>query len=231
MKNRSLTLLLLIVVLASLVACGQTAPQPTIAPTAVPTTAAPTSAPAATTAPTAAPAAATVLEVAGATVTKTLTLADIQALPSVEGWAGIKSSTGKITPPSQFKAVSLESLCALIGGLDPKMGINVVAKDGYAMTFSYDQLTTGGFTAFDPATGDEIKNPGKLTVAIAYSMDGQPIPDDTDGPVRLVILSDKMNQVTDGHWSVKWVRKVVLKPLAAITLRHQARPDEPPRRT
>ena len=33
------------------------------------------------------------------------------------------------------------------------------------------------------------------------------------GPLRLAIISPKNNQVTDGHWSVKWVTKIKVKPL------------------
>jgi hypothetical protein len=225
MKNRVFALMLLLIILTALVACGQATPAaPTAAPSAAPTSApavatiAPTQAPA-TKAPAAAPTVAsspsTTLEISNGTITKTLVLADLQKLPTIEGWAGIKSSTGKITPPSRFKGVSLAELSKVLGPVDPKMGVNVVAKDGYAMTFSYDQITTGAFTAFDPATGDELKDPGKLTVAVVYERDGGPIPDDTDGALRLAIVGEKQTQVTDGHWSVKWVRKVVLKPLAA----------------
>jgi DMSO/TMAO reductase YedYZ molybdopterin-dependent catalytic subunit len=60
----------------------------------------------------------TVLEIVGASETKTLTLAELQALPITEGYAGIKSSTGKITPPIPFKGVALKDLAQFIGGMD-----------------------------------------------------------------------------------------------------------------
>ncbi len=44
-------------------------------------------------------------------------------------------------------------------------------------------------------------------------MKAQPIPEDGEGPLRLAIISEKNNQVTDGHWSVKWITKIELKPL------------------
>ena len=82
----------------------------------------------------------------------------MKKLAVVTGEAGFKSSTGKITPPLPHRGVSLKTLAELVGPLDAKMGVNAVAKDGYAITFSYDQLTKGTFIAYDPATGDELKN-------------------------------------------------------------------------
>ena len=190
---------LIVLVSLALAACATA----TSAPTPVP--------------PTAAPAAAAsgdvVLTLVGAKDTKTLTLDDIKKLPATEGQAGIKSSTGKITPPAQFKGVLLTDLANLVGGLDPNMGIQLEAKDGYAMTYSADQIVNGNFIAYDPGTGDETKSAGKLQVLIAYEMEGKPLNADTDGTLRLAVISEKNNQVTDGHWAVKWVTKITMKPM------------------
>jgi DMSO/TMAO reductase YedYZ molybdopterin-dependent catalytic subunit len=102
---------------------------------------------------------------------------------------------------------------AQVGTLDESMGVNVVAEDGYAMTFSYDQLNQGDFIAYDPATGDEKKLEDQFQVILAYEHDGQPLDQDSDGTLRLAIISPKNNQVTDGHWSVKWVNRIEIKPL------------------
>ena len=45
-------------------------------------------------------------------------------------------------------------------------GLNLIAKDGYALTFSEDQLLNGAFIAYDPATGDELKSPPALTAIL-----------------------------------------------------------------
>jgi hypothetical protein len=168
-----------------------------------------------TTAPTVAPtkAATPALELVGAS-TKSFTLDEVKALPATEGFAGIKSSTGKITPPVKFKGVALDKLCEQVGSLGADQGINVVAKDGYAMTLSYDQITKGDFITYDPGTGDEVKIADPLKVVIAYEMDGKPLNEEMDGTFRLVVVSAKNNQVVDGHWSVKWVTQVVVKSLA-----------------
>lgn len=160
------------------------------------------------------PTASMVLKLQGPGGEKSLTLNDLKALPATEGWAGIKSSTGKITVPERFKGVALDELCKLVGGLDLNTGVSVVAKDGYAMTISNDQITKGDFIAYDPGTGDEIKAKDSLKVIIAYEKEGKPLPEDSEGTLRLVVVTPKNNQVVDGHWSVKWVNQIAVKSLA-----------------
>jgi len=154
-----------------------------------------------------------VLELVGPAETKGLSLNEIMLLGTTEGEAGIKSSTGKITLPAPFRGVSLKDLADLIGGLEPGMGINVLAEDGYGITFSYDQVNLGTFTAYDPATGEELESPLPLTAILAYEMDGKPLDPTSDGALRVVIVSPERNQITDGHWSVKWVAKIEVKSL------------------
>jgi len=153
------------------------------------------------------------LEIVGPTGTKSLTMAELLALPVTEGYAGIKSSTGKITPPVPFKGVALKDLAEFIGGMDGTTGFNVVAEDGYSITFSYDQIQNGSFIAYDTATGAELKNPVELTAILAYEADGKPFDAKQDGALRLAIISPEITQVTDGHWSVKWVNKLEVKSL------------------
>ncbi len=193
--------LLLLAIGLGLAAC---APQPEPAPleTAAP---APTEVPADPPAP--------VLEIVGPAQELSLTMEDLLALPATEGYAGIKSSTGKITPPVMFKGVALKDLADLIGGMDESTGFSVVAEDGYSITYSYDQIFNGSFIAYDPATGQELKNPVELTAILAYEADGQPLDPDQDGTLRLAIVSADLNQVTDGHWSVKWVNRLEVKNL------------------
>lgn len=203
-----LSILCLLLLTVSLMIAG-CAPVPAEAPPAPPEAVA-----SATEAPPAADAA-IVLEVVGPSGSKALTLEEFKQLGVIEGEAGFKSSTGRITPPVPHRGVSLLSLAELVGPLDPGMGVNAVAKDGYAITFSYDQLTKGAFIAYDPATGDELKEPGPLTAMLAFEREGKPLPADNDGTLRVVIISPKRDQVTDGHWAVKWVTKIEVKSLVA----------------
>ena len=155
------------------------------------------------------------LTITGPQGSKSLTLDDIKKMPAVAGQAGIKSSTGKITPPTLYKGVLLTDLVQLVGGLDSKTGVQLEAKDGYDMIFSSDQITQGNFVTYDPATGDEVKDAGKLQVLIAYEMAGKPLDPEQDGALKLVVISDKPDQITDGHWAVRFINKIDLKALAA----------------
>jgi len=75
------------------------------------------------------------------------------------------------------------------------------------------QLKSGDFLTYDMATGDEIDYDGTLQAMVAYEIDGKPIDPNADGPLRLAIVSAERNQVTDGHWWVKWLNKLAVKPV------------------
>ncbi|PKO05084.1 MAG: hypothetical protein CVU41_13670 [Chloroflexi bacterium HGW-Chloroflexi-3] len=154
-----------------------------------------------------------VLELIGPDGTISFTIADLKKLPASKGMAGIKSSTGKITLPNTFTGVALQDLADLMGGLDEFMGINIVAEDGYSISYSYDQIMNGNYIAYNPVSGDELKTHDPLSAIIAYEMNGEPLNVDMDGSLRLVIISEKDDQVTDGHWSIKWVNKVEVRPM------------------
>jgi DMSO/TMAO reductase YedYZ molybdopterin-dependent catalytic subunit len=154
-----------------------------------------------------------VLEVVGSSSNLSFTLDGLKTLPATEGQGGIKSSTGKITLPALYTGVALKDLVAALGEFDESMGVNVVAEDGYGITFSYEQVTNGAFIAYEPSTGDEIKSPDPVTVILAYARDGEALDPKQDGTLRLVIVSATNNQVTDGHWSVKWVNRLEIKSL------------------
>ena len=155
-----------------------------------------------------------VLTVKGEQGTRTFTMDQLKALPSYEGFAGIKSSTGVITPPSKYRGVPLTALAELVGGITKANGVTIVAKDGYGMTFSYQQVMENGFTTFDPATGEEEPADGDLTVLVAYEHEGVPI-DEDDGPLKLAIAQDTQAQVTEGHWAIKWLEGVSVTKASA----------------
>jgi len=140
----------------------------------------------------------------------TLTWEEIQAMPAYEGMGGLINSVGNVTPPAQYKGVPLEDLCGLVGGISEANSISVIASDGYAMTFSYDQIAAGNFDTYDPATGENAPFDGKLWAVVAYERNGELLPEEEDGVFRLAILgSPKM--VTDGHWWIKWVETIEVK--------------------
>ncbi|MGA2503886.1 MAG: molybdopterin-dependent oxidoreductase [Anaerolineales bacterium] len=156
----------------------------------------------------------TVLALVGPNGGHVYNLAQLKALPVTEGQGGIKSSTGQITIPEPFKGVALKDLVAALGvPFDSSMGVVITAEDGYSMTFSYDQIMNGAFTAYDPAMGNELITHDPLTAIIAYEHNGQPLNTAEEGTLRLVVVSANNDQVVDGHWSVKWVNKIEVKPV------------------
>ena len=135
---------------------------------------------------------------------------DIQELPSYEGPGGRISSVGHVTPPVTFKGVPVEDLCSLVGGFTEENSVQITAKDGYGMTFSYEQIVNGDYDTYDPSTGENQPYDGNLTTVVAYLEEGEPIPAEEDGPLRLAILGTN-KVVTDGHWWIKWVETIEVK--------------------
>ena len=60
----------------------------------------------------------------------------------------------------------------------------------------------------------------ELIAILAYETNGKPFDAKQDGILRLAIVSPDLNQVTDGHWSVKWVNKLEAKSLGEEWLLH-----------
>lgn len=181
---------------------------PPPAQTPIPPTAVSTEIPTATPEP-----APVVLTLDGPDGIQTFTMDELKDMPPTSGQAGMKSSTGKITVPAEYTGVLLAELAERVGELGPEMGVNVVANDGYAMTLSYDQVTNGTFITYDPSDGSEKVIDDPLQALVAYAVDGQPLDAKGEGILRMVIISDKNNQVTDGHWSVKWVERIEVRPI------------------
>jgi DMSO/TMAO reductase YedYZ molybdopterin-dependent catalytic subunit len=188
-------------------------PAATPTPTAAPPTATPVPPTATPVPPTATPttAPAPVLELVDLDGSaQGFSLADLQAMPVSTGQAGYKSSTGKIYSPWLYSGIALKELVTKFKAFDAGMGLSVEASDGYAITFSYEQIMNGDFIQYDPGTGDELKNPVPLTPILAYTANGEPLDPQKDGVLRLVIISDEPKQVTDGHWAVKFVSRLTL---------------------
>ncbi len=156
---------------------------------------------------------AVVLELEGPKGAMSFTMDELIALPSEEGYGGFVSSTGKVSPPVVFKGVSMLDLANMVSDYDATYGIELAAVDGYSMTFSYDQIANGGFITYDPGTGNEYEYTATLTPILAYMQDGQLLNPQTDGYLRLEVISGSRDQVVDGHWTVKWVNKLTVVPL------------------
>lgn len=141
-----------------------------------------------------------------------LRMSDLRTLPQMQGFGGVQRSTGTVTSRAVYRGVSLNDILPKIHTGSEAVSIQVEAEDGYAITFNSNQVKNGAFLAYDPQTGSEIRTED-LNAILAYEMDGKPLNNEKDGLLRLVIVSPKDTQVTDGHWWVKKVSKIIIKPL------------------
>ena len=150
------------------------------------------------------------LKISKGNTVETLTLAEIKAMPSIEDWGGKMRSTGDVEGIRQYKGVLLSDLCDLVGGLNPDIAVRVTARDGYSMTFSYNQVKQSDFVTYDAVSKNEMPHED-LDMILAYASDGEEMTFKQGGPLRMAILSSK-DLVTDGHWWIKWVEEIELVP-------------------
>jgi DMSO/TMAO reductase YedYZ molybdopterin-dependent catalytic subunit len=178
--------------------------------------------------PTEAPIPVTVLELVKDDEVIYMTMDQIKALPSVEGLSGMMSSTGKITVPVMHKGVLLSELLKAVGGITEDRSIEVVAEDGYAITYSPKQIENGEYITYDVSSGDEMDKIGTLQTMLAYEREGEPLNPESEGQLRLVVIGESNLQVVDGHWLVKYVNKIVLKdPIEDWIVEFSGAIDEP----
>jgi DMSO/TMAO reductase YedYZ molybdopterin-dependent catalytic subunit len=133
------------------------------------------------------------------------TLPQVMAMDTVTSSGGLMKSTGTILGPNEFTGVPVRDLVGLVFS-GSNFSLEVVATDGYSMTYSSSQAINGTFAYYD-ANGSLI-GPGDFTMLLAYEQDGAPIPDMT---FRIVIVGDG-SPITDGHFWAKYVRTLTVKP-------------------
>ncbi len=149
-----------------------------------------------------------VLTVTGAGSTLELTMADLEALPALDGWAGMKTQTGKVLGPDPYTGVGLADLAAVVAEAGAGATVVVTASDGYSVELTYANLTGEGFTTYDPETGDKIEATQVLTPMLAYARGGAPLDPAKDGLLTLQISQPEAGQVVDARWAVSDVEAI-----------------------
>lgn len=137
---------------------------------------------------------------------KEYTMTDLNALGATESKGGILTSIGNVIGPDDCKGFAILDVIEDFGGLAANEAVRVIAKDGYAMTFSYQQLTEGMFTTFDSSTKEE-KACDNVEVILMSELNGTALDEEKSGKLRLAVLSDN-DTITEGHWWVKWVENI-----------------------
>ena len=136
-----------------------------------------------------------------------------RSCPPSRGTPASRAARARSPPRRSSRPWPSRSLRGSVGGLDEKSGMSFLAKDGYEMTMSSGRSTTARSSPMTSPPETRRQMDDKLVVAIAYEVDGK-----AAGPGERRRLPPRHhdpenNQVTDGHWSVKWVTKVQVKAL------------------
>jgi DMSO/TMAO reductase YedYZ molybdopterin-dependent catalytic subunit len=130
-----------------------------------------------------------------------LLMSDVQDLTAMISYGGFKKSTGTVEGPFEFTGVPLKDLIDMVYSGDD-YSLEVVATDGYTMTYSYSQVEDGTFAYYN-LDGD-LMGTGDFTMIVAYAQDGEPL---VDMDLRIAIVDDS-EPITDGHFWAKYVRTV-----------------------
>ena len=129
---------------------------------------------------------------------------DIAGLASYRAAGGYKNSIGTLVGPFNYTGVPLTTLLDLVGGITSSNSLKVIASDNYTAILTYDQVTSGNFTTYDPVTGNPVQHNKSLTAMLAYYKNDVNLTSD-EGPLRLVIVGPE-SLLTD---SINWVKYVV----------------------
>ena len=87
--------------------------------------------------------------------------------------------------------------------------IYVSAEDGYLWVFDMNQVNGEGFFTFDENLREVTSPP--LRVILAYEQDKKPLVYENGGPLRLVVITESPDVITEGSPWGKWVDRVEVK--------------------
>lgn len=155
---------------------------------------------------------AVVLSVSGPADAVDLTVAQIEALPSSAGWAGMKTKAGKLVGPDEYTGVTLVDLADVVGGVSRGDTVAVSAADGYRVELTYGQLQGEGFVAYDADSGAEARVTMPLIPMLVYARTGVPLDAQEDGRLQLQIAQPEAGQLVDARWAVRDVVSVDIRP-------------------
>ena len=143
---------------------------------------------------------AVVLTLKNGAKSKTYTMAELKALPSVSGYWGAHKGELPYTN-ARYKGASLLTLLADVGGLPSGHSLQINTSDNFPCTYDADRLAavkSGTYEVWNKTTGDE--GTAAVTLIIAYEMNGAPL-DPSIGPLRLVPATSSDAFVTEGKYS------------------------------
>ncbi len=163
-------------------------------------------------------AAAVVLQVTGPSGTESYTLAQLKAKPAVSGYWGAHKDN---TSVHRYTGVSIFDLLAEAGGLPSGKGLRITASDGFTCDYEswrLEAMTNGTYQMWDSngtlvTWADDIETTGSVQMVVAYAMDEKPLPTSGEGagPLRVVLIQDNQNMLTEGKYSPYLVKSIAVR--------------------
>ena len=136
-----------------------------------------------------------VLTVINGSTTKTYTLAELQALPSITGKGGTL-----ISGLSSCQGVAVMDLLNAVGGITAGESVTINAAHSYTKTLTYDQVVNNNFNYYD-INGNTVTPTVKPALTAIYFENGFSLSTDTvHGPIQLGIISDQDLATDAGFW-------------------------------
>ena len=135
---------------------------------------------------------------------KSFSWSQILRLPSIQGIAGFKKSTGTIEGPFTYTGLNLTFLFSALFNINQNFAIDVFSSDGYRITLTSKQVL-GDVPIYDEF-GIQIGHGSKenLSLVLGYYENNALIT--SVGPFRLMFLGkDGLIPFTDGHFWAKFV--------------------------
>ena len=133
-----------------------------------------------------------------------VTVAEMSEMGVFEGRGSFKKSMGAIEGPYNCKGIKMSDLIAGAGAT-AFSGVEVVASDGYALTYSAEQIA-GDVMTYD-SEGNALRL-GGTTMTLAYEIDAKR---DFEGSPRIAFLAGE-DVVTDGHFWTRDVKTIRVLP-------------------
>ena len=131
----------------------------------------------------------------------TYSMADLVAMEKVSGYGCSVSTVGIVTGPYYYTGVPLMSLISL----NDDQLLYIYGEDQYLWVMDNEQLSGDALFVFDEEFHELQARDIGLTVILAYDEENTPMTPENGGPLRLVVVSDRDDIITEGSGWVKWV--------------------------
>ena len=149
-----------------------------------------------------------ILTVTYGSVVKTYTIADVEKLTGMQNMGGQKSASGTI---AIYQGANLTDVIKGTGsfpgvepgGITPGQSVTVTGAGGKSVTFTYDQITNGGFTTYDSSGNVTTPVAGIAStpvIGLAYMVSGNMLSNGAPGPLELGILYGQALFTDSSYW-------------------------------